>query len=136
MPAGPRAPGLTQVKDADEHFRHIQVNIMNQSSTQAGGTAAVASPEPYVLDVRPIFARGESPCSIIEGAVAGLAPGQTFVLVAGFEPIPLFTKLGNLGFDHQSQALPDGSYRIEFTPKAEARPADIVGTVCGCPSQS
>lgn len=127
---------LTQVKDVDHHSRQLNANIMNESSTLPGGTAAVTAPEPYLLDVRPIFARGESPCSIIEGAVAGLAPGQSFVLIAGFEPIPLFTKLGNLGFDHQSQAQPDGSWRIEFTPRAEARPAAILGTVCGCPSQS
>ena len=75
-----------------------------------------ASSEPLVLDVRPIFARGGSPCSTIDEAVASLSPGQVFVLVAPFEPAPLFSKLGAKGFSHKSQPMADGSWRIEFTP--------------------
>ena len=74
--------------------------------------------EPLVLDVRPIFARGGSPCSLIDEAVASLAPGQCFVLVAPFEPAPLFGKLAAQGFSHLSKPMDDGSWRIEFTPGA------------------
>jgi hypothetical protein len=72
--------------------------------------------QPLVLDVRPIFAQGGSPCTTIDEAVASLAAGQLFVLVAPFEPAPLFAKLGARGFSHKSEPQPDGSYRIEFTP--------------------
>lgn len=71
-------------------------------------------PEPLVLDTRPIFARGESPCVPIDDCVAALKPGQRFVLLATFEPAPLYAKLGREGFSHQSKQLPDGTWRVEF----------------------
>jgi uncharacterized protein (DUF2249 family) len=72
--------------------------------------------EPLVLDVRPIFAQGGSPCTNIDDAVASLRPGQSFVLLVPFEPAPLFGKLGAKGLTGKSELQPDGSYRIEFTP--------------------
>ncbi len=72
--------------------------------------------KPLVLDVRPIFAQGGSPCSMIDEAAASLAPGQAFVLLVPFEPAPLFAKFGARGFSHKSEPQPDGTYRIEFTP--------------------
>jgi len=72
--------------------------------------------EPLVLDVRPIFAQGGSPCTNIDDAVASLLPGQSFVLLVPFEPAPLFGKLGAKGLTGKSELQPDGSYRIEFTP--------------------
>ena len=72
--------------------------------------------EPLVLDVRPIFAQGGSPCAAIDDAVASLYPGQAFVLLVPFEPAPLFGKLGAKGLTHKSELQADGSYRIEFTP--------------------
>jgi hypothetical protein len=83
-----------------------------------------------VLDVRPIFARGGSPCTAIDEAVASLAADQLFVLVAPFEPVPLFAKLGARGFSHKSEPQPDGSYRIEFTPGGPV--LEEAGTVGGC----
>ena len=76
--------------------------------------ATSTSGKSVVLDVRPIFAAGDSPCTAIDDAVASLTPGQTFVLLAPFEPAPLYSKLGRQGFSHQSKMLEDGTYRIEF----------------------
>lgn len=70
--------------------------------------------KPLVLDTRPIFARGETPCKAIDSAVASLIPGQPFVLLADFEPVPLYAKLGNQGFTHQCTQLADTSWRVEF----------------------
>ncbi|HEY5909476.1 MAG TPA: DUF2249 domain-containing protein [Verrucomicrobiae bacterium] len=67
------------------------------------------------FDIRSIFAAGQSPCGLIDETVARLKPGQDFVLLAPFEPIPLFTKLAGLGFEHSSEKLPDGTWRISFT---------------------
>jgi hypothetical protein len=89
--------------------------VMQQNAAD-NSSVVYASCEPLVLDVRPIFARGGSPCSTIDKAVANLSAGQVFVLVAPFEPAPLFSKLGAKGFSHKSQAMADGSWRIEFTP--------------------
>lgn len=70
--------------------------------------------EPLLLDVRPVFARGDTPCAQINEALANLQPGQTFVLLVPFEPVPLYSKFANLGLGHHAASLPDGSYRIEF----------------------
>jgi uncharacterized protein (DUF2249 family) len=85
--------------------------------TTSGTASANSTIEPYLLDIRPIFASGGSPCEVIESAVAGLEPGQSLVLVAPFEPIPLFTKLGARGFSHESEPQGDGSWRIRFDPR-------------------
>jgi uncharacterized protein (DUF2249 family) len=86
--------------------------VPGQAAAAAGGLPAL------VLDARPVFARGESPCAMIDAAVASLAPGQAFVLLAPKEPKPLFDKLGARGFSHLSEAAPDGGWRVEFTPGA------------------
>ena len=68
----------------------------------------------HVIDTRPIFARGETPCKAIDDAVASLMPGQPLVLIVPFEPVPLYTKLGNQGFTHEAKELSDGTWQVEF----------------------
>ena len=80
----------------------------------SGCGGAVPAQEPLVLDTRPIFARGETPCGAIDNAVASLGPAQGLVLLAPFEPVPLYAKLENDGFTHQAEPQPDGTWRIEF----------------------
>ena len=70
--------------------------------------------QPALLDTRPIFARGETPCKAIDDAVAGLIPGQSLILLVSFEPVPLYAKLGNQGFRHEATQLSDGTWRVEF----------------------
>lgn len=77
--------------------------------------------EPFVLDTRPIFQRGETPCTAIDESIAALKPGQDFIMLVPFEPMPLYAKLGNLGFSHQKKQLEDGSWRIEFKKTSEAK---------------
>jgi uncharacterized protein (DUF2249 family) len=88
--------------------------------------------EPLVLDVRPIFAQGGSPCTTIDDAVASLRPGQTFVLLVPFEPAPLFGKLGAKGLRGKSELQADGSYRIEFTPGEPVPSGAAAVGGCGC----
>jgi uncharacterized protein (DUF2249 family) len=94
--------------------------------------AAAGAIEPLVLDVRPIFAQGGSPCTNIDEAVASLLPGQSFVLLVPFEPAPLFGKLGAKGLTHKSELQPDGSYRIEFTPGGPVLSGDTAVGTGGC----
>jgi uncharacterized protein (DUF2249 family) len=75
---------------------------------------AVPAQEPLVLDTRPIFARGGTPCGAIDDAIASLGPAQPFVLLVPFEPVPLYAKLANDGFTHKAEPQPDGTWRIEF----------------------
>lgn len=70
--------------------------------------------EPAILDTRPIFGRGETPCAAIDEAVESLIPGQGLVLLAPFEPAPLYQKLAAQGFAHTSTKQDDGTWRIEF----------------------
>jgi uncharacterized protein (DUF2249 family) len=77
-------------------------------------TAPAEFVKPLLLDTRPIFARGETPCHAIDEAVASLIPGQPLVLLVPFEPMPLYAKLGNQGFSHQAKALGDGTWQVEF----------------------
>jgi uncharacterized protein (DUF2249 family) len=74
--------------------------------------------QPLVLDVRLVFARGETPCEAIDEAVASVAPGQALVLLVPFEPVPLYAKLKHEGFSHEARQLEDGSWRIEFRKQA------------------
>lgn len=73
-----------------------------------------------VVDVRILVARGESPCGPIESAIASLVPGQGLVVLAPFEPIPLYTKLGRCGFGHDTTQPEPGLWRVEFRPTSEA----------------
>ena len=84
------------------------------NSVAADQSVSRTPPAPYVLDVRAIFEKGESPCGAIDAAVARLLPSQALVLLVPFEPLPLYTKLGQQGFRHQSRKEPDGSWRVEF----------------------
>lgn len=84
---------------------------------------------PVVLDVRPIFARGETPCAAIDAAVAQVAPGQSLVLLVPFEPVPLYAKLGRQGFESQPEPQDDGSWKITFT---RTRAGDAAAVGCGC----
>jgi uncharacterized protein (DUF2249 family) len=73
-----------------------------------------ASRQSLILDVRPIFARGDTPCVAIEAAAAQIGPGQSLVLLVPFEPVPLCQRLGRQGLSHKAEQQPDGSWRVEF----------------------
>lgn len=95
--------------------------------------AARASVPPVTLDVRPYFARGDTPCTAIDEAAAAVVPGQALILLVPFEPMPLYAKFDQQGFSHRSERLPDGTWRIEFLrgavgPAGAARP---VPCACG-----
>lgn len=80
-----------------------------------GGASIKVNPgQPIIVDTRPIFQKGETPCQLIEEAAEQTAPGQTMVLIAPFEPAPLYAKLGKQGFTHRTSRMDDGSFRIEF----------------------
>jgi uncharacterized protein (DUF2249 family) len=99
---------ITKGDFADPGFKPVK-----KSSPDKMSTPTVASP--FVLDTRPIFEQGETPCHAIDEAVGRLVPGQSLVLLVPFEPVPLYAKLRNEGFAHESQQEADGTWRVEFT---------------------
>jgi uncharacterized protein (DUF2249 family) len=76
--------------------------------------------EDLVLDVRELHTRGEEPFGVIMAAVGKLAPGQRFVLINTFEPVPLYRVLGRQGFTHVAEELGPNHWRITFSREGEA----------------
>lgn len=66
------------------------------------------------LDVREDLKQGREPFQKIMATVAALEPGEEFELIAPFEPVPLYAVLEQRGFDHETEAGDDGSWRVRF----------------------
>lgn len=112
-------------------------NALTETMSETLPTSGVA-PHPndtgtLTLDVRQLLARGESPCGAIEDAASQVDVGQSLVLLVPFEPVPLYAKLGQQGFEAQPELLDDGTWRVTFervtAPTTDA-PAHLSG--CGC----
>lgn len=71
------------------------------------------------LDVREDIRAGREPFSKIMAAVAGLAAQESLLIIAPFEPAPLFHVLARQGFAHESKQTPTGDWQVLFTRNAE-----------------
>lgn len=80
----------------------------------------MTAPAPFVLDVRPLLARGEEPFGAIMAAADALQPGQALCLTAPFRPVPLFGVMVNRGFTVTDRSLPGGDWEVTFAPSADA----------------
>lgn len=89
-------------------------SLRPKDSCSTPKAAPIEFAKPLLLDTRPIFAGGDTPCKAIDDAVATLIPGQPLVLLVPFESVPLYAKLGNQGFKHQAKPLSDGTWQVEF----------------------
>jgi len=68
-----------------------------------------------ILDVREDLRQGHEPFSKIMKAARGLKTMECLLLIAPFEPAPLFSVLGKQGFDYQSKRLQTGDWEVLFT---------------------
>lgn len=59
-------------------------------------------------------------------AVKSLPPGAALRLIAPFEPVPLYAKLGDAGLDHAARLRDDGAFEILFTPRSSGRPVPVL----------
>jgi uncharacterized protein (DUF2249 family) len=74
------------------------------------------------LDVRPVLDRGGDPFTLILRTVSALADDEALHLVVGFEPVPLYTVMSQLGrASHTEQS--DGAYHVWFYRDDAASPA-------------
>jgi uncharacterized protein (DUF2249 family) len=71
--------------------------------------------EPIIVDVRDDIRNGHEPFSRIMNAVRELHPQQKLLLIAPFEPIPLFGVLRKQGFAHDSREAGNGVWEVLFT---------------------
>jgi uncharacterized protein (DUF2249 family) len=67
------------------------------------------------LDVREDLRNGREPFSKIMNAVGQLRPDEKLLLVAPFEPAPLFDVLAKRGFSHSAREIENGDWEIIFT---------------------
>jgi uncharacterized protein (DUF2249 family) len=68
-----------------------------------------------LLDVRPELEQGGEPFVRIMEAAAGLEPGRTLVIIAPFEPVPLYAVLEAGSFSHQTEKVAADMWVVQFT---------------------
>lgn len=66
------------------------------------------------VDVREEVRAGGEPFSKIMKAVAALRPGEDLLLIAPFEPVPLFRVMAAQGFSHASTPTASGDWEVLF----------------------
>lgn len=67
------------------------------------------------LDVRPVLEQGGEPFVQIMEAAASIQPGKTLVIIAPFEPVPLYDVLAARGFTHEMQRVAPDEWVVQFT---------------------
>lgn len=68
-----------------------------------------------VLDVRPELEQGGEPFVHIMEAASAIKPGGTLVIIAPFEPVPLYDVLGARGFTHETEKVAADEWLVQFT---------------------
>lgn len=76
----------------------------------------MTSPDPRVLDVRPLLRRGEEPLGAILAAVDALHPRQALRLLTPFKPLPLVELMRVRGYGATLCPLGDGGWQVTFRP--------------------
>ena len=69
-----------------------------------------------ILDVRPLLQRSDPPFPHVLETVDNLDPGQDLVIIAPFQPFPLYIELGKRGYEYSASIHDDGDWDIRFTP--------------------
>ena len=85
------------------------------------------SSQTVTLDVREDIRNGGEPFSKIMNAVAQLRPDENLLLIAPFEPQPLFGVLAKQGFNHTAREIENGDWEVLFTRSGET-PAAVKTT--------
>jgi uncharacterized protein (DUF2249 family) len=91
------------------------------------------------LDVREDIRAGREPFTRIMKTAANLQAGEALLLVAPFEPVPLYRMLGREGFSNRARAIADGDWEVLFWRAAgpetieASTPLNEPGPLsCGC----
>lgn len=85
------------------------------------------NPDQVTLDVREELRNGKEPFTLIMKTVTSLTPKQQFVLIAPFQPAPLYAVLRSRGYSHSARQLEGGDWEVTFSrdsDESEAAPAD------------
>jgi hypothetical protein len=68
-----------------------------------------------ILDVRPDLEKGGEPFVRIMEEATAIKPGGTLVIIAPFEPIPLYDVLGARGFSHETAMVAGDEWVVRFS---------------------
>jgi uncharacterized protein (DUF2249 family) len=79
---------------------------------QAAGWKATAD---IVLDVRPELEQGGEPFVHIMEAAQAVPPGGTLVIIAPFEPVPLYDALAARTLTHEMQQVAESEWVVRFS---------------------
>lgn len=71
------------------------------------------------LDVRPIIDSGIDPLKIILSEIKKLKRDEAFIIINSFEPVPLYTLLGEKGFLHWTEKI-DDIFHVYFYKENES----------------
>jgi uncharacterized protein (DUF2249 family) len=71
-----------------------------------------------VLDVRPELEQGGEPFVRIMEAASAINPGRMLVIVAPFEPVPLYAVLEAQGFAHETEQVAADEWVVCFSRSA------------------
>lgn len=92
-----------------------QASQVSQASEIVAAWKATAT---TVLDVRPELAAGGEPFVQIMEAAVQVPTGGSLILIAPFEPVPLYGALGSRGFAHATQRVAADEWVVRFTHSA------------------
>lgn len=81
----------------------------------AGQAATWRTDAATTLDVRDELAAGGEPFVRIMEAASSIPSGQSLVIVAPFEPVPLYGALGGRGFTHETECVATDEWVVKFT---------------------
>lgn len=99
---------------------------------------AAVNHETITLDVRDDLRQGREPFARIMETVARLVAGQDLLLVAPFEPAPLFGVLAQAGFGHEAGQNAAGDWEVRFSRSLphgpESNPPSATGACAGPPA--
>ncbi len=119
------AAAETSVTSPSPRRRHVQGVTPPQRPTPP--TLPAFDPSLVVdLDVRDDFRAGREPLTRILAVVHSLPSGSVLHLRAPFQPTPLFSVLGRLGFEHHSERFADDDWSSWFWRGDLAPPAPLM----------
>lgn len=94
---------------------------------------------PMVIDVREDLRSGREPFVRIMFALSKLAADEDLLLVAPFEPLPLYTVLERQGFGHAARMIGPDHWEVLFQRsgvKLALNEKTVTACGCGCPSNA
>ena len=90
------------------------------------------------LDVRDDLRQGREPFARIMATIARLPVGQDLLLIAPFEPLPLYAVMERDGFGHATRQTGAGDWEVRFSrelpPNPQSKRPATVGACCGPPA--